>query len=184
MPTRVDFKREFRELYTAATEPELIDVPERAFAMVDGRGKPNGSRAFADAIGALYTVSYTARFALKRAGVLDYTVMPLEGLYDLGPWRWTLMIMQPDQVTPEVFEQGCAKASVPVRLERLDEGLSAQLMHIGSYSAEAPTVERLHDFIAAEGYEPHGRHHEVYLSDPRRTAPEYLKTIIRQPVRR
>ena len=183
MPARVDFKREFRELYTATVEPELIEVPERAFAMADGSGSPNGNRAFGDAVGALYTVSYTVRFALKRAGVLDYTVMPLEALYDLAPWRWTLMIMQPDQVKPAVFEQACARTDVAVRLERLDEGLSAQVMHIGPYSAEAPTVERLHAFIAAEGYAPHGRHHEVYISDPRRTAPEYLKTIIRQPVR-
>jgi hypothetical protein len=154
------------------------------------------------AIEALYSVAYTAKFTVKRApGGVDFGVMPLEGLWwapdmstfsseDKSAWEWTVMITQPDIVTPEVFEAarvaaGARKPAAPigrVRLERFAEGLAAQVMHVGTYAAEAPTIERLHAFIAEQNYARTGKHHEIYLSDPRRTAPEKLKTIIRQPV--
>jgi hypothetical protein len=199
---KIDYKRELRELYAASREPVVVDVPDLNYLMIDGHGDPNTAPEFSQAIESLYAVAYTAKFAIKRApeGV-DYGVMPLEGLFwtpdmstftteDKSAWDWTLMIMQPDQVTSEVF--GAAQAAATkkksldaigrVRLERLAEGLAAQILHIGPYATEGPTIQRLHAFIAAQGYERTGKHHEVYLSDPRRAAPEKMKTIIRQPI--
>jgi len=201
--TKVDFKRELRELYSAKQEATLVEVPELHFAMVDGHGDPNEAPEYVEAVQALFSVSYTARFALKRApDGLDYGVMPLEGLWwakdmsafttgDKSSWDWTMMIMQPAQVTPEVFEaaRGTAarKKSLPaidrLRLESFKEARSAQLLHVGPYATEGPTIKRLHAFIADQGCEPVGKHHEIYLNDPSRTAPEKLRTIIRQPVR-
>jgi hypothetical protein len=197
---RIDFKRELCEYYSAGREPAIVDVPEMAFLMIDGHGDPNTAVEYREAIEALYSVAYTAKFTLKHAGVVDYGVMPLEGLWwvpdmskittaDKSAWDWTAMIMQPDQVTSDVFEDARAKAaekkSLPaisrMRFERFAEGPSAQIMHIGPYSAEGPTIQRLHAFIAAQGYELAGKHHEIYLGDPRRSAPEKLKTIVRQP---
>jgi len=199
---KVDFKREYRELYTAGREPTIIAVPELAFLMVDGHGDPNTAAEYAGAVEALYAVAYTAKFAVKRApGGVDYGVMPLEGLWwtpdmatfttaDKAAWDWRMMIMQPPLVTPEVFEAARASAAkkkssqaiARVRLERFAEGAAAQVMHLGPYAAEAPTIERLHAFIAEHGYQRAGKHHEIYLSDPRRTAPERMKTILRQPI--
>ncbi len=200
--TKIDFKRELRELYAPALEPSLVDVPELAFLMIDGHGDPNTVPEYVKAIEALYAVAYTAKFELKRApDGIDYGVMPLEGLWwvpdmskftteDKSAWNWTMMIMQPDQVTTEVFEEARAKATKKksrdaigqVRLERFAEGLAAQIMHIGPYAAEGPTIQRLHAFTAEQGYERAGKHHEVYLSDPRRASPDKMKTIVRQPV--
>jgi hypothetical protein len=202
--TKVDFKRELRELYSAKRDPTFVEVPELQFAMVDGHGDPNEAAEYAEAVQALFSVSYTARFALKRApDGLDYGVMPLEGLWwakdmsafttgDRSSWDWTMMIMQPAQVTREVFDHACAAASrknsVPaielLRLGPFSEGRSAQLLHVGPYATEGPTIQRLHAFIADQGCEPVGKHHEIYLNDPSRTAPEKLRTIIRQPVSR
>ena len=199
---KVDFKRELRELYSATRKATLVEVPELAFAMVDGHGDPNEAPEYVEAVQALYSVAYTARFALKRApGGLDYGVMPLEGLWwaqdmsafttgDKSSWDWTMMIMQPAQVTPEVFEEARAGASRKKRLpaiERLHlepftEGRAAQVLHVGPYAAEGPVIQDLHQFIADHGCEPVGKHHEIYLNDPSRTAPEKLRTIIRQPV--
>ncbi len=201
--TKVDFKRELRDLYAPGGEPQLVDVPELAFLMVDGRGDPNTSTEFREAIQALYAVSYAAKFAIKRSpGGMDYAVMPLEGLWwmpdmskfriaDKSSWNWTAMIMQPTPVTSEIVVEACAaaakkKASSPaiakVRLEHFAEGHAAQVMHTGPYAAEGPTIERLHAFIAGLGYARTGKHHEIYLSDPSRSAPEKLRTVIRQPV--
>ena len=200
--TKIDFKRELRELYAPAREPSLVEVPEMAFLMIDGHGDPNTVPDYGKAIEALYTVAYTAKFDIKRApDGIDYGVMPLEGLWwvpdmskfmteDKSAWNWTMMIMQPDQVTTEVFEEARAKATKKksldaigqVRLERFAEGLAAQIMHIGPYAAEGPTIQRLHAFVAERGYERAGKHHEVYLSDPRRASPEKMKTIVRQPI--
>ena len=199
---KIDLKRELREFYAPGREPVIVDVPELAYVMIDGRGDPNTAPEFSQAIEALYTIAYTAKFALKRAAQgPDFTVMPPEGLFwtagspelahgTKSDWNWTLMIMQPDRVTPEVFREAQATALEKkplealrrVRLERLAEGRVAQVMHIGPYAAEGPTIERLHAFIAEQGYELAGKHHEIYLSDPRRAAPEKLKTVIRQPV--
>jgi hypothetical protein len=202
--SKIDFKRELREFYRATEDERFVEVPEMAFAMIDGHGDPNVVPEYRDAVQALYTVSYTAKFALKRApGGLDYGVMPLEGLWwvpdmttfstdDKSAWDWTAMIMQPAQVTTEVFEAARVAAARKkafaaierLRLESFTEGTAVQVLHRGPYSAEGPTIRRLHGFIADHEYERIGKHHEIYLSDPSRTAPERLKTIVRQPVAR
>lgn len=176
----------------ATREPELIDVPERRMLMIDGRGDPRDD-GFQRAVGALYAISYTLKYALKAEGV-DRAVGRLEGLWwveggdlsyrDRSNWAWTVMIEQPEEATPERVRSIAAerRVDVPVRLERFREGRSAQVLHLGSYSEEPATVERLHAFIAERGLRPTGRHHEIYLSDARRTAPERLRTILRQPV--
>ena len=201
--TKVDFKRELKDLYAAGRGPELVEVPELAFLMIDGHGDPNTAVEYVQAIEALYGVAYAAKFAIKRdPDGVDYGVMPLEGLWwasdmstftsdDKSSWEWTMMVMQPDLVTPQLFDEVRANAARKkssdaigrVRLERFDEGLAAQIMHVGPYAAEAPTIQRLHAFITEQGYERAGKHHEIYLSDPRRAAPEKLRTIVRQPVK-
>jgi len=200
--TKVDLKRQLPELYSAARQPGLVEVPELAFLMIDGHGDPNTASEYAQAVEAIYAVAYTTKFILKRArDGIDFGVMPLEGLWwtpdmstfttdDKSAWDWTMMIAQPEQVTSEVVEQARAKAAGKkalaaidrVRLERFSEGRAAQVMHIGPYATEGPTIQRLHAFISEQGCERAGKHHEIYLSDPRRSAPERMKTIVRQPV--
>jgi hypothetical protein len=200
--TKTDFKRELRDLYAPGHEPSLIDVPELAFLMVDGHGDPNTAADYRAAVEALYAVAYAAKFAVKHApDGIDFGVMPLEGLwwvpdmskfaaYDKSDWSWTAMIMQPEPVTAEIVDaarhNGAAKKSLPalelLRFERFHESLAAQVMHLGPYADEGPTIARLHTFIAERGYAPTGKHHEIYLSDPTRSAPEKLRTVIRQPV--
>jgi hypothetical protein len=198
----VDLKGQQPELYRATADPAFVDVPELPFLMVDGEGDPNTAPGYAEAVQALYVVAYTLRFALKRRpdGV-DAPVMPLEGLWwaddmsvflggDRSAWRWTMGIRQPDRVGADdvaaAVEEARRKKGLPgldrVRLERYTEGRAAQVLHVGPYSAEGPTIERLHRFIADSGYALGGRHHEIYLGDPRRAAPEKLRTILRQPV--
>ncbi|MFW9944107.1 MAG: GyrI-like domain-containing protein [Candidatus Sifarchaeia archaeon] len=199
---KVDFKKELKHLYRPSPKvPVVVDVPKMNFLMVDGRGNPNTSKEYRDAIEVLYGLSYPVKFAFKKAGILDYTVMPLEGLWwvegseEFDPdkkenWQWTSMIMQPDLVTDDlvvetidyVKEKKDLAALSKIRLESFHERLSVQIMHIGPWSAEAPTIQRLHDFAEEQGYTLRGKHHEIYLGDPRRTAPEKLKTVIRQPV--
>ena len=199
---KVDYKRELKYLYTAPSDqPVIVDVPYLSYLMVDGNGDPNTVEEYQEAVVALYSVAYTLKFAIKRGGGLDYTVMPLEGLWwvddmstfsdqDKSAWIWTMMILQPDEVTTEQVEQAVTQAAskkpLPaaskMRLERLREGRAAQIMHIGPFSAERSTIDRLHDFIADQGSERTGKHHEIYLGDPRRTAPQQLRTIIRQPM--
>ena len=201
MTAKIDPQRELKHLYSARQVPGLVDVPELSFLMVDGHGDPNRSPRYQAAVQALYAVSYTLKFAIKRAGGPDYTVAPLEGLWwtqdmasfsveDKSDWDWTMMIMQPAEATPALVEQAVREvarskqlpAAAEVRLRRFAEGASAQLLHLGPYAAEGPTIARLHAFIHEQGYQMRGKHHEIYLRDPRRTAPERLKTIIRQPV--
>ncbi len=204
IPAKIDFKRELRQLYRAPRQPGFVDVPELSFLMVDGHGDPNTSSEYRDAIATLYSIAYTLKFALKLApGGFDYGVMPLEGLWwgadnvnvvmaDESSWNWTAMIMQPDEISDEIVADATVAAArkrpVPaadkLRLERFHEGLSAQMLYIGPYSDELPTIQGLHAFIAGQGYTPTGKHHEIYLGDPRRSAPEKLRTIIRQPVTR
>ena len=201
MPTKVDYTRELQELYSARTEPAMVQVPELAFLMIDGHGDPDTTAAFGESVEALYAIAYTAKFAIKHGGGEDYGVMPLEGLWwtrgpgvgfavdDRSAWQWTLMVMQPECVTPEVLEDARARAAAKkhldaiagVRLERFAEGSAAQVLHVGPFAAEGPTIQRLHAFIAQQGYALSGRHHEIYLGDPRRAAPDKLKTILRQP---
>lgn len=188
-------------LYKAPESPELVTVPPLTFLMIDGRGDPNTAAEYQDAVAALYALSYALKFALKKTRGLAYRVGPLEGLWwsdDMAEfsverkddWNWTMMIGQPDAVTADWFDRirqdvgrKKALATLPhARLQRFDEGLSAQVLHVGPFSAEGPTITLLHEFISSQGYGMRQKHHEIYLSDPRRTAPEKWKTIIRQPV--
>jgi hypothetical protein len=203
----LDLVKQHKSLYApSARHPAIVEVPEFAFLMVDGRGDPNASEAYEQALQALYSVAYTLKFALKKADPeRDFKVAPLEGLWwaddaaptmaevqrDRDSWNWTMMIAVPDAVTADevaaAVEAAARKRELPaaprLRLERFAEGLAAQIMHVGAYAEEAPTIERLHEWVAAQGYALRGRHHEIYLGDPRRTAPERLKTVLRHPVR-
>jgi hypothetical protein len=202
---KIDFKKTLKQLYAAsAKEPVLVDVPTMNFLMADGKGDPNSTPSFRHAVEALYSVSYTLKFMIKKGkGAVDYTVPPLEGLWwtdsmsdfsvqNKDIWKWTVMIMQPKYVTEELFR--CAveevvrkKKDLPLltslRLEEYTEGLSAQIMHRGPFSTEGPTIERLHAFVREGGRQLRGKHHEIYLSDPRKAKPTSMKTIVRQPVK-
>lgn len=203
MMTTLDLRQMYKHLYTPSKrEFSLVDVPALPFLMIDGMGDPNTALAYQEAVNALYSVAYTLKFAFKKERGIDYPVMALEGLWwadDMAQfvlnkrddWLWTMMIMQPDVVTAADVERAAAEAArkkeLPaikkLRLETFHEGLSVQILHIGPYSAEGPTIARLHqDYLPAHGYLPVGKHHEIYLSDPRRAAPEKWKTILRQPV--
>jgi hypothetical protein len=205
MGSALDFKRQLKHLYQPSPkEFVVVDVPPMQFLMIDGHGDPNTAQEYQDALEALYAVAYTLKFASKKVLEMDYVVPPPEGLWwaedmdvftassDKGTWDWTMMIMQPEWVTQEMFEEAVAQVgkkknppALPrLRLEMYDEGLAVQIMHIGSYDAEGPTIARMHAFIAEYGYEPAGKHHEIYLSDPRRTATEKMKTVLRQPMRK
>lgn len=198
-PDRTDDK----ELYRPPVDPVLVQVPPFEFVMIDGSGDPRTSPGYQAAVAALYAVSYPVVITLKRAGRLDVKVRPLEGLWwadnlsvfqpaseDRASWRWTMMIRQPDDVPGDVYDAAVAKmvkklgqaVAARVRIERFDEGLCAQLMHHGPYTGEGPNIARLHNFAAAQGLRLRGHHHEIYLSDPRKTAPEKMRTVLRHPV--
>ena len=198
----IDFKRTFGTLYFPPRGRITgLQVPAMNFATVDGQGDPNTSPAFREALEVLYGVSYTAKFTLKRAGVADYRVGPLEALWSTGRaekfnskaprerWRWTAMVMQPPPVTPAVFRKACAELKErrhptglsKLQFRRFKEGLSAQTLYVGPYSDEGSTIEQIHAFIRADGGHVVGRHHDIYLGDPRRTAPARLRTVLRQP---
>ena len=203
MMDKFDLKRAYRELYSAsAREFHVVDVPAMCYLAIDGSGDPNTSAEYVSAVEALFTIAYTIKAHSRTALGLDFVVPPLEGLWwvpdmatfsvgDKSAWDWTMMIMQPVEVTDEVLMEAkasaSAKRSLPaldrLRLERFAEGLAVQVLHIGPYSAEGPTISALHDFIGEQGRELAGKHHEIYLGDPARSAPERLKTIIRQPMR-
>jgi hypothetical protein len=199
---KIDLKKDLKPLYQpSARDVVQVDVPRFQFLMIDGEGDPNTSPAYAQAVEALFSVSYTAKFMLKKGPLArDYAVMPLEGLWwaddlsaftthDKASWKWTMMIMQPSFVTPDLIEAAMAevkrKKQLPaidrLRLEDFLEGRCAQVLHIGPFSEEGPTIERLHQFIDARTSRT-GKHHEIYLSDIRRAAPAKWKTIIRQPM--
>lgn len=174
------------------------------FLMVDGVGNPNTSHEYRQAIEALYGMAYALKFLLKKEQGVEYAVMPLEGLWwtpdmrefsadNKENWLWTMMIMQPDEVTAQLFERAREQvrrkkpspALEKMRLQRFHEGTVAQVMHIGPYAAEGPTIARLHAAIREQEYTFDGgaqKHHEIYLSDTRRTAPEKIRTVVRQPV--
>ena len=202
---KVDFKKELKHLYNPSSkEAVIVDVPEMNFLMVDGAGNPNTAQAYKDAVEALYAMSYAIKFMVKRGeAAVDYGVMPLEGLWwandmtqfnveNKDIWKWTAMIMQPKYVTKDLFtkaiEQVRERKSLPalpeMRFESLREGLVAQIMHLGPYSDEGPSIEKLHNFIGKQEHELRGKHHEIYLTDPQKSAPEQMKTVIRQPVRK
>ncbi|NIN66646.1 MAG: hypothetical protein GTO63_18555 [Anaerolineae bacterium] len=200
---KIDLKKQLKHLYQpTAKEVAVVDVPEMNFLMIDGAGDPNTSQEYQEAIEALYAVAFTLKFMVKKQDPqVDYVVPPLEGLWwaeemdaftmgDKDAWKWTAMIMQPEVVTQELVDEAVQEvarkkdpAALPkIRFEGYPEGLSVQIMHIGPYSEEAPTIEKLHAFAQQNGYQLRGKHHEIYVSDPRRTAPDRLKTVIRQPV--
>ncbi|WP_026923629.1 GyrI-like domain-containing protein [Glycomyces arizonensis] len=197
-----DLKRELKALYAPRnTGWELVDVPEQRFIAVDGRGDPNTSEAYARAVEALYAVAYTLKFAAKRDGA-DFVVAPLEGLWwsdspedfvtrDKGSWQWTMMICQPAHVSAEAIEDAktaaLAKRGLPaverVRHRALHEGRCAQVLHVGSYDDEGPILAELHErYMPDNGFRFNGHHHEIYLSDPRKTEAARLRTVLRQPV--
>ena len=199
----LDIKKQLKQLYSASAQaPTTVEVPELEFLMIDGRGDPRTAQEYQDAVSALYGLAYGLKFALKkRDPAADYAVAPLEGLWwteevsafsygERANWRWTMLICQPVAAPADLLaataEDVARKKDLPaalkVRLERYREGLAAQILHIGPYAAEPPTVARLHEFIQAQGHQPAGKHHEIYLGDPNRTAPEKLRTILRQPI--
>lgn len=201
---KYDIKRAHRELYApTAKDFVVVDVPPMSYLRVDGSGDPNTSTAYADAVEALFSVAYAVKFRSKALG-RDFVVGPLEGLWraadpaafvtrDKASWSWTMLIAQPEWIDEALVADAVAtvrmkgeKAALDrLRLQRLEEGASVQILHLGSYDDEAPTLARLHDeWMPQHGLTFNGGHHEIYLSDARRTAPEKLRTILRQPVRR
>ncbi len=201
---KVDCKKELKHLYSAsAKDPAVVDVPNLNFLMIDGHGDPNTSKMFGDAVGALFAVSYTLKFMIKKSALqVNYGVMPLETLWwaddmrvfatgDKESWKWTAMILQPEWVAKESYSE--AKEAVGkkkgedvvsgLRFESFAEGKAAQILHVGPFSEEGPTIEKLHRFIEAGGGRVAGKHHEIYLSDIGRAAPEKWKTIVRQPMK-
>jgi hypothetical protein len=204
---KIDLRKEYKHLYSpSARQVQVVDVPALKFVMIDGvigsGEQPGTSAAFQEAIGALYGVTYTLKFAskLRKADPIDYPVMALEGLWwtDAGEfdpaqpqgWQWTAMIMQPEHITEEMFreaiEQVRRKRDNPalsrVRLESLHEGLCIQVMHVGPYAEEPATMARMAAFAQEQGYVYRGKHHEIYMGDPRRAKPEKLRTLLRHPV--
>ncbi len=202
---KIDLKKTLSEFYSVPKNKIIItNVPSMNYIMIDGQGDPNNSVQFQEAVNALFSISYTIKFMIKKGRQqIDYGVMPLEGLWwtdDLNnfsmehkeDWKWTLMIMQPDLVTPEIykeaFENVAKKKDLPalpkLRFEAMKDGLAAQIMYVGPYNEEPPTIVKLHNYIKENGYKLTGKHREIYLNDMRKTAPEKLKTIIRQPIMR
>lgn len=202
MTGKIDLKKEMKDLYRASAKTvAVVEVPTLSYLMVDGEGDPNTSPSYAEAVEALFPVAYAVKFMVKKGPqALDYGVMPLEGLWwaddmsafatgDKARWKWTAMILQPSFVSAEFIGEAIAelrrKKKLPglerLRLDSLTEGRSAQVLHVGPFSEEGPTIERLHAFIA-ERSERRGKHHEIYLSDTRRADPTSWKTIIRQPM--
>lgn len=201
---KIDFKKELKHLYAPSSkEFQIVDVPDLNFLKIDGHGDPNQAAEYADALEALYAVSYRIKF-LSKAGGRDYVVPPLEGLWwaedmdsftsarDKSQWDWTMMIMIPDWITSAVIEQALSDVSqkkplpalVKLRWEVYQEGLSVQILHLGSYDEEGPVLKKLHEvWMPENGYRFNGHHHEIYLSDPRRVEPGKLKTVLRQPIR-
>ena len=199
---KIDYKKELKYLYRpSAKEVAVVDVPAMNFLMIDGAGNPGTTSLFQEATEVLFAVAYQLKFMIKKgAQQIDYGVMPLEGLWwaeDMAQfsvekkddWLWTLMMMQPEYVTPELYAEAVEqvqKKKNPValplmRFETYTEGQAAQIMHIGPFSEEGPTIQGLHHFIHEQGYALRGKHHEIYLSDIRRAAPEKWRTIVRQP---
>lgn len=203
MAVKVDFKRELDCYRAKRDRPQVIDVPELRYLMIDGHGDPN-TPVYVDAVSALYPVAYALKFASGRDLDRDYVVMPLEGLWwaddmatftaarDKSRWDWTLMIMIPDWTTPDMvsaaIEQVGGRDDPPrrlgdLRVEDFTEGRCVQALHVGPYDEEAELLRRMHEeFIPGQGLTMVGKHHEIYLSDPRRVAPDKLRTILRQPV--
>ncbi len=202
-----DIKKTYPSLYAprAGEDFHIVEVPELTFLQIDGHGDPNTTPAYTNAVQALYTLSYSIRAVAKKQLGRAHVVGPLEGLWSAedsrafatgakSEWDWTMLISQPAWITTEMFEAAMATATkkrnaptalASVWLAPYTEGASVQILHVGSYDDEAPVLARLHDeFFPEHGLTFSGRHHEIYLSDPRRTEPSKLRTILRQPVTR
>jgi hypothetical protein len=200
---KIDFKKDLACYQARLNAPHLVEVPDMQYLMIDGHGDPN-SEAFERAIRALYPIAYKLKLASRRQLDRDYVVPPLEGLWwaddmdlfttarDKSGWNWTALIMTPEWITSEMFDEAISLvgASDPparlddVRMDTLSEGTCVQALHIGPFDEEGPLLEQIHrEFIPARQLQMALRHHEIYLSDPRKTAPAKLRTILRQPVR-
>lgn len=206
---KIDYKKELKHLYGTTAKEGVVEVtvPPQNYLMVDGEGNPNTAQAYKEAVEALYSLAYTIKFIVKKSeAAIDYTVMPLEGLWwtdnmeefsveRKGDWKWTMLIMQPPPVTQAIVAQALdalqeknkqKKKTLPalakVRFDTLEEGRAAQILHIGPFTAEGPTIEKLHHHIATSGHSLRAKHHEIYLSDIRKADPAKWKTIIRQPM--
>jgi len=197
---KIDFKKEYKALFKpSAKKVSIVEVPKFNYLMIDGNGSP-AAEEYQHAVETLYPMAYTLKFMAKTSLQRDFVVNPLEGLWwaedyivfsngNKDEWIWRSMIMQPDFITESMFDLAREKVTEKnlasldkVRLDSMDEGLCAQIMHIGPYADEAPTIQKLHQFIEDNGYELRDKHHEIYLSDPRRAKPENMKTVIRQPI--
>jgi len=200
---KIDYKKELKHLYSPSPkEPQIVDVPQMDFLMIDGKGNPNTSQEYKNAIEALFSVSYTLKFMIKKGKTaIDYGVMPLESLWwaedaskfsveRKDEWLWTSMIMQPELIRKELVVEAIEavkKKKLPaidkLRFESFRESKSAQIMHVGPFSEEGPTIEQLHKFIQEQNCTLRAKHHEIYLSDIRKGDPKKWKTIIRQPMK-
>lgn len=199
---KIDYRSIYKHLYQPKPgKVEFLTIPPLKFLMIDGEGNPNTAPDYADAVSALYTVAYTLKFKIKKTRSIDYNLLASEGLWWMDDmnlfttevkdqWKWTMMIAQPDFITDEDVTMARTEAArkkvnpalARIRFEMFDEGLSAQIIHIGPYSAEKDDIDLLHQTITANGYKLRGMHHEIYFGDPRKSDPDKLKTIIRQPI--
>ena len=201
---KLDLKKLYKTLYNpSAKEFSILEIPPLKYLMVDGHGDPNTAPAYAQAIQTLYGLAYTIKFHVKKTLEKDFTVMGLEGLWwvpDMShfstsrkdDWDWTAIMLMPDFINQEIFTEAkrqlIAKGKGPLaeiaRLETYHEGTCVQVMYFGPYANEGPTIAKMHAHAIENGYTLDGKHHEIYMNDARRVAPEKLKTIIRQPIRK
>jgi hypothetical protein len=202
---KIDFKKEWKEFYNPSYKfPSLITIPKRNYIMVDGNGNPNTSGRFQECVEALFSVSYNLKFMVKKGGLgIDYGVMPLEGLWwcddmkdfsvdNKDIWKWTMMIVQPDIITKPMVEEAIQIVKKKKDIKIIDElsfnhfseGESVQMMHIGPFSTEKVTLDKMEVLVQSENLIKFGKHHEIYLNDFRKISPEKMKTILRQPVKR
>jgi len=205
----LDLRKQYKHLYKPSPKKvEVVDVPTFKFAMIEGQIEPghgpSSSPAFQQALEVLYGISYTLKFMskLRKENPIDYSVMALEGLWWVeqgefnisqpGNWHWTAMIMQPEHISAAMFQEALEQLQKKkpeldlkgLRFETFHEGLCMQIMHIGPYASEPATLARMEEFANENGYRYRGRHHEIYIGDPRRSAPEKLKTVLRHPIER
>ena len=202
---KIDFKKSQKEFYTAKLNPQMLDVPSMKYLMIDGAGNPGKSPDYSASVGALFGIAYTLKFMIKKSSGVDYAVGPLEGLWWMDrmeefsmdrkdDWKWTMMIRQPDFIKKEDFKTALDlffkkkdanhDFGMLVRFEEYEEGNSAQVLHNGPYDNEPPVIAGLHDFIKGKGFSLRGKHHEIYMGDPRRADPAKLKTVLRHPIRK
>jgi hypothetical protein len=199
---KIDFKKQLKELYSAsAAKISIVEVPDMNYLSIDGQGDPNNSQEFSDAVEALYSVAYSIKFDIKKSKGTDFGVMPLEGLWwcneielfsmnNKREWKWTLQVMQPNLVSESDYKKALTEVAAKkkllllskIRYESYCDGLAVQVLHIGPYDNEESNIKRLHTFIDENGFSKTGKHREIYLSDARKTAPDRLKTILRQPI--